>query len=180
MFGSLRAVRPPVYSAAQAVRSTHPRGHDFSSFTRARAGWLRCAGWLAACLVVMALSQTAQAGAYASANQLAAQWLEAQQNSNDGSWRDPSESRTFLQTAEAVLALHQANRRSSAYYAGQTWIENHDPKNVDARARRLLVLRATLSSAQPDIDALLAAVSTPAAGQSGWGLATRYRAAPLV
>jgi hypothetical protein len=122
---------------------------------------------------------TAFAGPYATPSQRAADWLESQQSSEDGSWRDVSETRTFLQTAEAVLALHQANRRRGAYYAGQSWIENHDPKNLDARARRLLVLRATQSSAQPDIDALLAAVSIPAAGQSGWGLAKRYRAAPL-
>ena len=125
------------------------------------------------------LPNAAQAGVYASANQRAAQWLETQQDASDGSWRDASEARTFLQTTEAVLALHQANRRQGAYYAGQTWIENHDPKNLDARARRLLVLRATQSSAQQDIDALLAAVTTPSAGQSGWGLAKRYRASPL-
>ncbi len=119
------------------------------------------------------------AGVYATPAQRAADWLETQQDASDGSWRDSSEAKTFLQTAEAVLALHQANRRRSAYYAGQTWIENHDPQNLDARARRLLVLRATQSSAQPDIDALLAAISSPAAGQSGWGLAQRYRAAPL-
>lgn len=119
------------------------------------------------------------AGVYATPAQRAADWLETQQDASDGSWRDTSEAKTFLQTAEAVLALHQANRRRSAYYAGQTWIENHDPQNLDARARRLLVLRATQSSAQPDIDALLAAISSPATGQSGWGLAQRYRAAPL-
>jgi hypothetical protein len=112
-------------------------------------------------------------------SQRAAQWLELQQDLSDGSWWDSSEARTFLQTAEAVLALHQVNRRRTAYYAGQSWIENHDPKNLDARARRLFVLRATQSSAKQDIDALLAAIGTPATGQSGWGLAARYRASPL-
>ncbi len=121
----------------------------------------------------------AHAGAFAGPAQNAAAWLESQQASSDGSWRDASEARTYLQTTEAVLALYQVNRRRSAYYAGQTWIENHDPKNLDALARRLFVLRATQSSAQQDIDALLAAVSTPASGQSGWGLAKRYRASPL-
>lgn len=134
---------------------------------------------IAAIAAAMTVANMAQAGAYATPSQRAADWLEAQQDVSDGSWRDTSEARTFLQTAEAVLALHQANCRRGPYYAGQTWIENHDPKNLDARARRLLVLRATQSSAQPDIDALLAAVSTPAAGQSGWGLAKRYRASPL-
>ena len=119
------------------------------------------------------------AGTYATPGQRAAEWLESQQDISDGSWHDTSEAKTFLQTTEAVLALHQANRRRAQYYAGQTWIENHDPKNLDARARRLVVLRATQSSAQQDIDALLAAVSTPATGQSGWGLAKRYRASPL-
>ncbi|MFX8727565.1 hypothetical protein ABTM60_19970, partial [Acinetobacter baumannii] len=81
-----------------------------------------------------------------------------------------------MQTTEAVLALHLINRRNAAYYAGQTWIENHDPKNLDARARRLLVLRATQSNAQQDIFALTLAISTPASGQSGWGVSSRYRA----
>lgn len=134
---------------------------------------------IAAIAAAMTMANVAHAGAYAAPSQRAADWLEAQQDVSDGSWRDTSEARTFLQTAEAVLALHQANRRRAPYYAGQAWIENHDPKNLDARARRLLVLRATQSSAQQDIDALLAAVSTPAAGQSGWGLAMRYRASPL-
>lgn len=134
---------------------------------------------IAAIAAAMTAANMAHAGAYATPSQRAADWLEAQQDVSDGSWRDTSEARTFLQTAEAVLALHQANRRRGPYYAGQTWIENHDPKNLDARARRLLVLRATQSSAQPDIDALLAAVSSPAAGQSGWGLAKRYSASPL-
>jgi hypothetical protein len=56
-------------------------------------------------------ASSAQAGAYASANQRAADWLESQQDTSDGSWRDSSEARTYLQTAEAVLARHQANRR---------------------------------------------------------------------
>ncbi|RRS06038.1 hypothetical protein EIP75_00015 [Aquabacterium soli] len=139
--------------------------------------------WLRALSVVIVLTgqapMSAHAGIYAGPAQNAAMWLESQQAKSDGSWRDSSESRTFLQTAEAVLALHQANRRNATYYAGQAWIENHDPQNLDARARRLLVLRATQSSAQQDIDALLAAVNTPAAGQSGWGLSKRYRSSPL-
>lgn len=130
--------------------------------------------------VILAMVGTsAAAGIYSVPAQRAADWLETQQDASDGSWLDPSEAKTFLQTTEAVLALHQTNRRRGAYYAGQTWIENHDPQNLDARARRLLVLRATQSSTQPDIDALLAAISSPATGQSGWGLARRYRAAPL-
>ena len=130
-------------------------------------------------LFTLTIVSSAQAGAYATPAQRAAEWLETQQDASDGSWRDASEARTYLQTAEAVLALHQVNRRRAPYYAGQTWIENHDPQNLDARARRLLVLRVTESSAQPDIDALLAAVSNPAVGQSGWGLAKRYLASPL-
>ena len=130
-------------------------------------------------LLALITASAAQAGVYATPSQRAADWLESQQDTSDGSWHDSSDAKTFLQTAEAVLALHQANRRRGAYYSGQTWIENHDPKNLDARARRLLVLRATQSSAQQDTDALLAAVSTPATGQSGWGLAQRYRASPL-
>lgn len=135
--------------------------------------------WAVACLAALLLPAQVQAGPYATPLERASIWLEGQQSASDGSWRDASEARTFLQTTEAVLALHLANRRLDTYYAGQAWIENHEPKNLDARARRLLVLRATQSSAQPDIDALLAAIASPAAGQSGWGLAGRYRAAPL-
>lgn len=134
---------------------------------------------LAAGLLAIMLAGPVWAGGYATPGQRAAEWLETQQDTSDGSWHDPSAARTYLQTSEAVLALHQTNRRRAAYYAGQAWIENHDPQNLDARARRLLVLRATQSSAQPDIDALLAAVSTPGAGQTGWGLARRYLASPL-
>lgn len=125
------------------------------------------------------LTNLAYAGIYATPIQNAAAWLEANQDTTDGSWLDSSDARTFLQTSEAVLALNQANRRLAGYYAGQTWIENHDPKNIDARARRLLVLRATQSSAQQDIDALTSAISNPAAGQIGWGLNKNYRASSL-
>lgn len=178
MLRSLWAVQTPISTTTQAIHLALERDHTAVILTSARAVWLRCAGWFALAAIV-ALPHLAQAGVYASANQRAAQWLETQQDASDGSWHDISEARTFLQTTEAVLALYQANRRQAAYYAGQTWIENHDPKNLDIRARRLLVLRATQSSAQPDIDALLAAVATPVAGQSGWGLAKRYGASPL-
>lgn len=130
-------------------------------------------------LLVLIASSAAQAGVYATPAQRAAEWLETQQDASDGSWHDVSEARTFLQTAEAVLALHQVNRRRAPYYAGQTWLENHDPQNLDAQARRLLVLRATQSSAQPDIDDLLATTTIPATGQAGWGLTGRYQASPL-
>lgn len=139
----------------------------------------RLAFGIGICCAGLVLAGSAWAGSYATPSLRAAEWLETQQNSGDGSWADVSAAKTFLQTAEAVLALHQVNRRRAAYYAGQTWIENHDPHNLDARARRLLVLRSTQSSSQPDIDALLAAVASPASGQAGWGLAKRYAAAPL-
>lgn len=175
---SLRPAQLPFSSAVTAIRLTRARDRDFSTLADHSLSALACAGWLAVTLMA-ALPEAAQAGIYANANQRAVQWLETQQDTGDGSWRDSSQARTFLQTSEAVLALHQANRRGRAYYAGQTWLENHDPQNIDARARRLVVLRVTQSSAQPDIDALLAAISTPSTGQSGWGLAKRYRAAPL-
>jgi hypothetical protein len=134
---------------------------------------------LTAGLTASLLSMPALAGPYATPAQQAADWLEVHQDASDGSWRDSSATRTFLQTAEAVLALHQANRRRGAYYAGLTWLENHDPRNLDARSRRLLVLRATQSSVQQDVSAVSTSASTPGAGQSGWGLAKRYRASPL-
>ena len=132
-------------------------------------------------LIVLIATSSAQAGVYATPAQRAADWLESRQDASDGSWHDAggTEAGTFLQTAEAVMALHQVNRRRAAYYAGQTWLENHDPQNLDAQSRRLLVLRATQSAAQPDIDDLFAAMTVPATGQKGWGLAARYRTSPL-
>lgn len=130
-------------------------------------------------LFALAYPALSWAGPYSIPTQRAADWLESQQDTSDGSWRDASETKTFLQTCEAVLALHQANHRQAAYYAGQTWIENHDAQNLDARARRLAVLRATQSSTQPDIDALLAALTSPSTGQNGAGLDKRYQASPL-
>ncbi len=132
-----------------------------------------------AAILGLLLHGSVVAGIYATPNQRAVLWLESQQDQSDGSWRDSSEARTFIQTAEAVLALHQANRRGAPYYAGLTWIENHDPKNIDGRARRLVVLRATQSNVQQDVTVLADAISTPSSGQSGWGLAKRYRASPL-
>lgn len=125
-------------------------------------------------VVVLGISQAA----YADLDRAAA-WLESQQDISDGSWPGSSEGKTFLQTAEAVLALHAANRRATPYFAGQTWIENHDPENLDARARRLRVLYATDSSIDPDVSGLIVALNTPVTGQAGWGLAQRYRASPL-
>lgn len=119
------------------------------------------------------------AGPYALPGQRGAVWLESRQDVSDGSWPAASEAHTFLQTADAVLALHQANRRGAAYYSGRAWLENHEPRNLDARARRLLVLHTGQSNLQPDIDALAAGLSSLGAGQAGWGLASRYRASPL-
>jgi len=178
MLRSLRLVQLPISSAVTAIRLARGRYRYHSTLADYTLHALACAGWVAATLMVT-LPDAAKAGTYANANQRAVQWLETQQDRSDGSWHDSSQARTFLQTSEAVLALHQANHREHAYYAGQTWLENHDPQNLDARARRLVVLRITQSSAQQDIDALLAAVSTPTEGQSGWGLAKRYHAAPL-
>lgn len=138
---------------------------------------------LAACMLASTTSVlfagAVIAGPYAAPAQNAAAWLEAQQNLTDGSWLDPSKPRTFLQTAEAAMALHLVNRRRAPYYAAQAWIENHEASNLDARARRLAVLRATQSSIKQDTDALLIAIGAPAEGQTGWGLAQRYRASPL-
>jgi hypothetical protein len=128
-------------------------------------------------IVIPALSWAS--GPYATPSQRAAQWLESSQDASDGSWHDASDAKTFLQTAEALLALHQVNHRHAQYYAGQSWIENHDPQNLDARSRRLLAQSANLSNTQQDIDMLLTSVDDSAAGISGWGLAGRYHASPL-
>jgi hypothetical protein len=134
---------------------------------------------IAATVFLLVFPALSIAGPYATASQRAAEWLESMQDVSDGSWRDQSEAKTFLQTAEALLALHQTNRRRAPYYAAQAWIENHDPHNLDACSRRLLVQNATQSSTQQDVDTLLASVDNTVAGQSGWGLADRYHSSAL-
>ena len=114
---------------------------------------------------------------YSSNANLAAQWLVQNQNI-DGSW-GASEDVKIPYTVEAVMALRALNLYTPAYYWGVTWLENHNPPNVDFKARRLLSLSAHGDTLQADLTYLKAAQSLAALGNSGWGLTPEYQGTSL-
>jgi hypothetical protein len=118
------------------------------------------------------------ASPYAASAELAARWLESRPNVTDGSWgtSDPTK---YLLTSEAVLALGALNARSPVYYAGLSWLENHEPANVDYQARRILALIANGSFANADIQFINEAQNNAATGTKGWGLTKNYQSAAL-
>lgn len=105
-------------------------------------------------------------------------WLEAQQDKSDGSWKGSTEAATYMLTAEAIYALKLANQRSPAFYSGKTWLENHDPKNFDLKARKIRALCAHTPCFKGDADILANSVkSRNIPGilfERGWGFSNRY------
>lgn len=104
-------------------------------------------------------------------------WLLSQQNADDGSW-GATDDLKYVRTSEAVLALAALNRRTPAYYAGLTWLQNHAPVNIDHTARRVLATQSNGGSVTSDIQALQSAQGQSAPG-TGWGLARTYQSAAL-
>jgi hypothetical protein len=107
----------------------------------------------------------------------AVQWLSQNQN-GDGSW-GASENVKLPYTAEAVMALKALNQRTSAYYAGITWLENNNAPNIDYEARRILALSQHGDNVQPDLAYVQAAQKLILPGNSGWGLSADYQGSPL-
>jgi squalene cyclase len=68
----------------------------------------------------------------ASTNQQAAEqgatWLSQNQNP-DGSWGTTPDVR-FHSTAEAVMAFAALGNRTTAYWSGIAWLENHQAKKL--------------------------------------------------
>ena len=120
----------------------------------------------------------AAAGVYDVAANKGVTWLVQQRNSVDGSWGASNEVK-YIQTSEAVLALAALNQLGTAYYGGISWLDNHPSSNVDFAARRILTLGAAGAAVNLDLQALQAAQSLSASGNSGWGLAGAYQGAPL-
>lgn len=120
-----------------------------------------------------AVAQTLDTSANSAAN-----WLLAQQNADDGSWGATDEVK-YVQTSEAVLALAALNKRTSQYYAGLTWLQNHAPVNIDYTARRVLALQSNGSSITTDLQSIQAAQALSAPGNNGWGLSKTYQGAAL-
>lgn len=105
-------------------------------------------------------------------------WLVQQRNSVDGSWGATDDVK-YIQTSEAVLALAALNQLGAAYYGGVSWLDNHTSSNVDFAARRILTLGGAGASVNLELQALQAAQSLGASGNSGWGLAGIYQGTPL-
>ncbi len=118
------------------------------------------------------------AGVYDNAANKGVAWLVQQRNSVDGSWGASDEVK-YIQTSEAVLALAALNQLGTAYYGGISWLDNHPSSNVDFAARRILTLGGAGAAVNLDLQALQAAQSLGASGNSGWGLAGVYQGAPL-
>jgi len=128
-------------------------------------------------LVLLTALPTFAASPYSGNSSRAVQWLSQNQNS-DGSW-GASDNVKLPYTAEAVMALKALNQRTSAYYAGVTWLENHNAPNIDYEARRILALSQHGDNVQPDLAYLQAAQKLILPGNSGWGLSTDYQGSPL-
>jgi hypothetical protein len=122
--------------------------------------------------------QSAFAGSYDSASANAAAWLVQQRNPVDGSWATSDDLR-YVQTAEAVMALAALDRRTPEYYAGLTWLQNHQPDNADYIARRILALQANGNDVSGDLQKLQTAQSLAAPGNGGFGLSQAYQGAAL-
>ncbi len=83
--------------------------------------------------LVVAFCFDAQATSYNSNLSQAVTWLTGQQNS-DGSWgANPNLQPVY--TSVAVQALARAYNTNAAYYAGVTWLEDHNISNVDLTSR---------------------------------------------
>lgn len=115
---------------------------------------------------------------YDAALGLGAAYLASTQ-SVDGSWQSPGSSARFLETAEATLALQEANVRASAYYNGMTWLENHAAGNTDYQSRRLQALLNHNASTAQDATAIQGARMTGGTANGGHGLSAQYMGSPL-
>ncbi|MDP2787116.1 MAG: hypothetical protein Q8O79_03450 [Pseudomonadota bacterium] len=105
----------------------------------------------------------------------------ASMQSIDGGWQSSGSAARFLETAEATLALQETNTRSSAYYNGITWLENHAAGNIDYQARRILALlnhNASTTQYETDIQAAKA-TNNGAVANRGYGLSANYKDSPL-
>lgn len=102
----------------------------------------------------------------------AVQWLLSQQNS-DGSWGFYYEEQ-FLVTSEVLRALAAYQQKGAAYYAGVTFLQNHNPINVDHQARAILALDPHGDTLTENINFLEATQSLTTPGNGGWGLSGFY------
>lgn len=129
-------------------------------------------------LILFCGSNSFAAGAYDGAAQSAANYLEATQNTQDGSW-GVTDNLKPLYTSEAVQALYFYNLRTKFYYAGITWLENHRTANVDYTSRRIMALFPTKNDLTSDYNYLVQSQSLAAPGNNGWGVSRIYQGSAL-
>ncbi|MHB1173902.1 MAG: prenyltransferase/squalene oxidase repeat-containing protein [Sulfuriferula sp.] len=127
--------------------------------------WLVAAGPLQAASVYQAPANNA------------VQWLNSQQNP-DGSWGLIYEEQ-FLVTSEVVRALAAYQQKGATYYKGATWLENHNPINVDYQARTILALKPQGELVNDNIAFLQSAQNLMITGNGGWGVSSAYQGAAM-
>lgn len=117
------------------------------------------------------------AATYTDSANSAVRWLSQNQYS-DGSWGATWDI-TPPCTVEAVMAFRAVNQRTSAYYRGITWLENHTAPNVDYEARRILALGPHGDDVSVELSYIQTAQTLTAPGNSGWGMMQNYQGSPL-
>ena len=128
-------------------------------------------------LLVLIPSVPAIGASYSTNTNLAVQWLVNNQNS-DGSWGD-SDNLKLPCTEEAVLALLALNQRTTAYYWGIAWLENHSAANVDYAARLILALTPHGDNVQADLTTIRSAQALVQPSNDGWGLSSAYQGSAM-
>ncbi len=130
--------------------------------------------WLVLIITVPAMGA---GSSYSTSANRAVTWLSTHQNS-DGSWGATDDVK-LLYTVEAVMALRSVSQRTSAYFGGIAWLENHCAPNVDYEARRMLALATHGDNVQTDQSYVQTAQMLTLPGNSGWGLTGDYQGSPL-
>ncbi|WP_446812261.1 hypothetical protein ACH50O_23020 (plasmid) [Methylomonas sp. 2BW1-5-20] len=123
-------------------------------------------------LLAVVCSLAANAGIYDLPSAKATQWLTGQQNS-DGSWGGNQDLQAVY-TSAAVQALARAYKTNAAYYAGVTWLENHDTSNVDLTARSSEALLNHGDTQAAALAYLQGSQNLFGGVYSGWGLSGYY------
>jgi hypothetical protein len=133
--------------------------------------------WLAMIVLIATVPAIGAGSTYGTSANRAVGWLSSHQNS-DGSW-GATDDLKLPYTVEAVMALRAVSQRSSAYFWGIAWLENHCGPNVDYEARRILALFPHGDNVQTDQTYLQTSQMLTQPGNNGWGLTTDYQGAPL-
>jgi hypothetical protein len=125
-------------------------------------------------LSLLFVNEALAENAYFAPANLAADWLQTQQNS-DGSWGNDDSLKVYY-TSRAVIAMQTLNRRNAVYFKGLTWLENHQAENADSRSRRI----RSLVTHGDDVNTQVAALQySQHSDIFGWGLDSSYKSAAL-